>query len=299
MGNAPRNIAPGRHALGRNQIGHIIKGHHIALERAIMAAPLGHAHQQIFQASIAGYAHFFLQGFIRAVLHPVKHRRKFRNRHRQRQRCLLFVPIQQPLGRAVYKGHAPSVIYPNHTRCDRGQNRIEQPPAPFDLAGVIQQRLALALQLPRHLVKILAEHGNLVIALFLDHLHIQIARAHLLRSPRQTPHGAAETLGKPQAQQHSRQDQKHRKAQIKQRKIRQAAATLAFLLLIKPRGFLGFIQKRQQIAIDRAADIQKPLAQAAQLNQGAIFIIWPIADQRHALAARGIKIAGRWHLEVK
>ena len=63
--------------------------------------------------------------------------------------------------------------------------------------------------------------------------------------------------------------------------------------------FLGFIQKRQQIAIDRAADIQKPLAQAAQLNQGAIFIIWPIADQGRALAARGIKIAGRWHLEIK
>ena len=59
--------------------------------------------------------------------------------------------------------------------------------AAFRLAVTVKKRVALALELPRHLVEQTAQGGNLIIAVAFGNLHIQITAAHPLRRPRQTP----------------------------------------------------------------------------------------------------------------
>ncbi len=190
VGDAARHVTPGGQPLGADQVSHIVKRHHIAFKPPGLAAPGRHAHQQVFQPPLTRHLDLAL-GNLGAVLPEfLEQRAEFRHHQRQRQRFLFPRPVQQPPGRAVNEGHPPLRVAPDHPRGDRRQHRIEQTPAPVDLGGIVQQGLALPLELAGHLVEIAPQHGNLVIAIILDDLHIQITATNPLGRRGQPPHRA-------------------------------------------------------------------------------------------------------------
>ena len=96
MRNPPRDIAPGRHALGRNQIGHIVKGHHIPLKLGIVSAAGRHPHQQAFLFAATHQIDLLLHAI------PARHAQLFEKWSKFRDRMvnihILLCPadIQQP-----------------------------------------------------------------------------------------------------------------------------------------------------------------------------------------------------------
>jgi hypothetical protein len=114
---------------------------------------------------------------------------------------LVFAPIQQPFGRAVDEGHAPSASSPTTPEVTEDSTESNSRRRRSIWRVFSSKRVALALQLPGHLVEIPAQHRDLVIAPLLAHLHVQIARAHALRGPGQPPHRARQPLGEPQPSQ--------------------------------------------------------------------------------------------------
>ena len=180
VGNAARDIAPGGHALGRDKLGDVVEGHDKALYPGI-AAPFGHANQQAFQLATPGQANLILNRRAGGFLQAVEKIGKFRNgfgkvslrRHFRRQ-------IQRPHRGAVHKVDPSHGIQSNHASCHIRQNGIEQPALSFSAIMPFDQCLTLPFQLPCHLVEKPTQHRNLVVALFLDHLHIQIAAADTL-----------------------------------------------------------------------------------------------------------------------
>ena len=144
---------------------------------------------------------------------------------------LFLLPCQQPFGGTVDEGDAALRVQPHHPRRDGPENRIEKPPAPFDLFGIGQQRLALGLELARHLVEVTAQHGDLVIALFLADMNVQIARSDPLRRAGQAPHRARKALGEPQPQPDRGEDEDHGETDIEQPELEQHPAPIAFALL--------------------------------------------------------------------
>ena len=145
MRDAPRHIAPGRHALRRDKFGYVIKGHNIAFQRTRLTVTQAHAHQQAFQLALAGQAHFVLHGRTRAVAQAVKQRRKFGHRNCNGKIMGAFGKIQQPFSRAVGKINMALIIQPNHSGGDVRQHGIKQPPALFGLIAAAFQCGALPL----------------------------------------------------------------------------------------------------------------------------------------------------------
>ena len=85
----------------------------------------------------------------------------------------------------------------------------------------IDQRLPLSVELPGHLVEHAPQHGDFVIALFLDHLNLKIARADPLRRPRQPPDGPRQPFGEPKPHPDRRQHQEERKAKVDEAEFEQ------------------------------------------------------------------------------
>ena len=98
MRDAPRHVAPRRHPLGADQVGHIVEGDHIALQVTVVATPGRHAHQQIFKAALPGHLHLGLGDLARAVRHRFEQGAELRHGDRNRQRLLVLVPVEQPHG---------------------------------------------------------------------------------------------------------------------------------------------------------------------------------------------------------
>ncbi len=145
MRNPARNIGPGGHALRADQVGHVVKGHHIALKPAVVAAPGGHADQQVLHRALPGNLDLAGGGLTAVARQGVEQRAEFRHRDRQRQRLLRLFPVQKPHGRAVDEGDAALGVEPHNAGGDRAEHGIEEPAAAFNLAGVVQKRFALAL----------------------------------------------------------------------------------------------------------------------------------------------------------
>ncbi len=181
MRDAAGHVPPGRHPLCAHKVRHVVKGHHVTVKRPIFVAARGHPHQQGFHVRVAGNLHLALHHLAALAAQRLVERAELRDRHRQRQTLLVARPVEQPLGRAVDEGHAPLRIEPDDPRGNRREHGIEQAPPPLDLPRVVEQRLALPLQLARHLVEVAAKHGDLVIALFLADLNLKITGTDLLR----------------------------------------------------------------------------------------------------------------------
>ena len=284
MGNAARNIAPGRHPLGADQIGHVIKGNHIPFKPSVPAAPCRHAHQQVFLCALPRNFDFALRNLRGASGQRLEKRREFGYSNAQRQGLLILRPRQKPHGRAVHKGHATFRVEPDNARCHRRQHGIEQAAAAFNLAVDVQQRLALAPQLPCHLIKVPPQHGDFIIAIFFTHAHVQITCPNLLRRSSEAAHGAGQPLRKPQPQPDRRQDQDQRKRDVEQAKVEQQPPAIRLQLLIEPRGFLGFIQQRQNIAVHIPAYVQIAVGEGPHWDKGAEFVVGPVVDQHKPVA---------------
>ena len=299
MRDAAGDVAPGGHPLSGDKVGHIVKGHHVTFAPSFGVAPRGHTHQQGFLTARAHHLDLGLQGLATAVAQLVEQRAEFRHRDRDGDVFLIVVPVQQPLGRAVDKGHPPFPVQPDHARGDRGQHAIEQAAALFDLMGVFQQRLALALQLLGHLVEVPRQHGDFVVAAFLQHPHVQITRPHALRRTGQTPDGAGQAFGEPQAQPDGGEDEDHSKTDVKKAEFKQYPAPFAFQLLVQAHGLLGVVQKVQDFPVDVAADIQIPVQIGGQRDQGAEFIVVPVVDQQEPGGGGPIDLIRRGLFEIK
>ncbi len=206
---------------------------------------------------------------------------------------------EDPRRRAVGEGHAPRLVEADHPRGDRGQHRIEQPPAALDPAVGVHQRLALRLQLPGHLVEDAPQHRDLVVALLLDHLHVEVAAADPLRRPREPPHRPRQPLGEPQAQPDRGKDQDHRKAEIEQAELEHEPPALALELGIEPRRLGGVVEKPQDAAVHRAADVEIAVDIVRQRQQRAVLGVVDILDQDDTAILRGGHVGLARALEVE
>ncbi len=198
MRDAPRHVAPGGHALRRNQLGHVVEHHHRAFERTFGAASHCHPHQQAFEPPGTADAHLFLRHFREAVAQPRLQRREFG--HNLGERPVMAragVERQHARGGTVEKVNIAPRVEPDHPRGHRRKHRIKQPPALFGLAVILDQGAALALELARHPVENAAHQGDFIVAGGLDHLHVEIARAHRLGRLRKLPDRARKPLGEP------------------------------------------------------------------------------------------------------
>ena len=79
MGDAPGHVTPGGHALRADQIGHVVKGHHIAFARAVLIAPGCDTDQKAILPPAPGDLDFILNGVARPVWQFVKELCKFWN----------------------------------------------------------------------------------------------------------------------------------------------------------------------------------------------------------------------------
>ena len=69
-------------------------------------------------------------------------------------------------------------------------------------------------------------------------------------------------------------------SQIQKREIKQHAAPVIFLLLVKPCGFLRVVQKVEDLPVHLARDVKIAVGEGAQRDQGAQFVVVPILDKR-------------------
>ena len=119
MGNPPRHIAPGGHALRRHQIGHIVKGDHIAFQPPICTPPRRQPNQKAFLPPSPEQAQLFLRRLAARFPHRPEKVSKFRNTIRQRRGVRRRADIQQLFCRPVYELHLPVSVHPNHARGNR------------------------------------------------------------------------------------------------------------------------------------------------------------------------------------
>ncbi|OIQ76560.1 hypothetical protein GALL_417550 [mine drainage metagenome] len=293
MCDAPRHVAPGRHTLRTHQVCNVIESDHIALQMPGIAAAHRHAHEKTFKPPVARNLDFLLHDDAGTAAQPLEQVNQFRGRVAKVTAVIApFLDAKQPLRRAVDEVDPALCVTSDNAGGDRRQNRVKLTPPRLGLAVVLDQRLALPLQLPRHLVEDAAQHGNFIVALFLLHLHVQIAGADPLRGTRQTPNGARKALGKPEAQPYRREDEDQRKAQIEQPELEQQATALALKLLIQVDGLLGFIQQFQYLAIHDARNVEIAIDIRGQRDQRAQLVIIPIIDQNRLALLRFCNVRG-------
>jgi hypothetical protein len=108
------------------------------------------------------------------------------------------------------KSIRPSAFRPI-TPAVTGQHRIEQPPPRLGRCVLFDQRVALALQLPRHLVEQLPQHRDLVIARSSATRTSRSPCPTRCAAPAKPPHGPRQAFGEPQAQPDRGQDHDHAK----------------------------------------------------------------------------------------
>ena len=167
------------------------------------------------------------------------------------------------------------------------------------MAVAVHQRLALALELPRHLVEQPAQRCDLVIAVLFGDLHVKITTPDPFRRPGEPPDRARQPFGKPQSQPDSGQDQDQRKTKVDQAKVEQKPAAFAFQLVVKLNGFLRFIQKRQDRAVNLTRDIEIAVGKAFQRHQRPKLVVGPVGDQDGVARARKFQVFGRRGVETE
>ena len=175
--DAPRHVAPGRHALRDDEVGHVVEGDDVALEVAVVGAaarrrapagrargPCGAAGPRPARRRPCGASSRCEQ------VGELRHRLGERPAGRRPR-----VEVEQRRRGGVHHLDAPGAVEADDAGGDARQHRVEQPPPPLGLGVGGDQRVALALHLPGHLVEGPPEQRDLVVALLLADPDVEVA----------------------------------------------------------------------------------------------------------------------------
>ena len=86
---------------------------------------------------------------------------------------------------------------------------------------------------------------------------------------------AATGARRTRAQPDRRKDQDHGKAQIEQPELEQDAPALILKLVVEPHRFLRVVEKREDLTVDIAGDVEIPVGETFQRDQRAEFVVDP------------------------
>ncbi len=205
MGDAPRHIAPGGAALGRQQPGDVVEGQHqAALRRArgahSEAQGLARAHQIELSLGFAGGAAPGGGG----------HRLQLRRRLRQGAAQRLAAEAQQLVRLLVGGRDAAGGVQADDAGADAGQHCLDEFPPGFGLDAGGHQRRLLRLKIVGHLVESTGQDGDLFGIVVGLHPGGQIAAGDPVGRRDQPGDGRRDGVGRRHAEPHCpHQHQKH------------------------------------------------------------------------------------------
>jgi hypothetical protein len=279
VGDAAGDVAPGGHALGDDELGHVVEGDDDALERAVLALAGADPHQEVEVATAPAEADLALADPGAAGLELAQERRQFGRGGLERlAEDRVALDGEKPGGRRVDHLDAALAVEADHARGDARQDRVEEAPAPLRLRVRRDQRVALGLHLAGHVVEGVAEERDLVLAVLDVDPDVEVALPHPLGGGGEPAHRLGQPLGEPQAEPDRAEDHHQREAEIDQRELEDEPAAVAFELVVERDGLGGLVEERQDLAVDLPADVEEAVGEGAELVERAELVVRPVLD---------------------
>ena len=166
------------------------------------------------------------------------------------------------------------------------------------MAGVLQKLLALGLQLARHPVEDTAEHGDLVVALLLPDLRVEVARTHPLGRAGEAADGPRQPFGEPQSQPDRREDEEDREAEVEEPELEHEAPAFRLELLVEAYGLLRVVEQREDFAVHGARKVEESVAQRIEATEHPELVVVPVLEDNGSGGRRG-DLLRRGALEVE
>ena len=244
--DSPRHVAPGRHALRHDEVGHVVEGDDIALEPAVVGVPRRDADQKVALAALAAEPDLGLGDAALAFVEPVQELGELRHRPDQRLPARASRSRSSSAAAAAFIisiRPAPSrpttpAVTPDSTESNSRRRRSVSA-----LAAISASRWPFTCRVISLKVRPSSAISSSPFS----------SRTRTSRSPLPDPLGGAgepahrprQPLGEPEPHPHRRQDHHQSEAEVDQRELEEQPAAVGFELLVEPHRLLGLVEQAQ------------------------------------------------------
>ena len=255
--------------------------------------PRRHPHQEVALAALAPEPHLGLRDAGLARVEPVQQLGELRHRLDQRlPGRRLRVEVEQRRRGGVHHLDPPCAVEPDDAGGHAREHRIEQPPPPLGLGVGGDQRVALALHLPGHLVEGAPEERDLVVALLLAHPDVEVALPDPLGGAGEPADRPRQPLGEPEPHPDRGEDHHEREAEVDQRELEEQPPAVGLELLVEPHRLLRLVEQAQDLPVDVAADVEEVVGEGRELQQRPELVVLPVLDDDDLAGARPGDVLG-------
>ena len=267
--DAPRHVAPGRHALRHHEVGHVVEGDDIALEPAVVRraaprrAPGGRARAPLRRSRTSAWATPALRASSRcSSLGELGHRLDERPAGRGLAgRGRGAPPRRRSSSRSARRrrGRSTPAVTPESTESNSRRRRSVSA-----LAAISASRWPFTWRVISLKVRPSSAISSSPFS----------SRTRTSRSPCPTRSAAAgqppdrprQPLGEPEPHPHRGEDHHQREAEIDQRELEEEPPAVRLELLVEPHRLLGLVEQAQDLAVDLAADVEEVVGEGRELR---------------------------------
>ena len=293
VGDAPGDVAPRRHALRHDEVGHVVEGDDVALEVAVVGLAAGDADEEVALAGAAAELDLGLGDAALALVEAVEEVGELRHRLADGAAGRgLEVEVDEGGGGGVHHLDAPGPVEADDPGGDPGEHRVEEPPPPLGLGVGGDELVALALHLAGHLVEGPSEQRDLVVAPLLAHAHVEVAVADALGRRGEPADGPRQALGEPQAGPHRPEDDDEGEADVDEGELEEQPPAVGLELLVEPHRRLGVVEEAQDLPVDVAADVEEMIGEGREPEQRPELVVLPVLDDDGLAVPGALDVAG-------